>query len=157
MIDSRFFREDCFIGGRWVGGDARLEVTNPATGKTVGTVPKFRRAETRAAIDAADSAFADWRRRPAAERADYCRKIYQALMDHQEELGRLLTIEMGKPLAEAKGEVAYAANFFKWFGEEARRVYGDVVPLRGRTSASLSPRSRSGLSARSHPGTFRPP
>lgn len=128
MIDSRFFREDCFIGGRWVGGDARLEVTNPATGKTVGTVPKFGRAETRAAIDAADSAFADWRRRPAAERADYCRKIYQALMDHQEELGRLLTIEMGKPLAEAKGEVAYAANFFKWFGEEARRVYGDVVP-----------------------------
>lgn len=128
MIDSRFFREDCFIGGRWIGGDARLEVTSPATGKTVGTVPKFGRAETRAAIDAADSAFADWRRRPAAERADYCRKIYQALMDHQEELGRLLTIEMGKPLAEAKGEVAYAANFFKWFGEEARRVYGDVVP-----------------------------
>ncbi|HXI86659.1 MAG TPA: NAD-dependent succinate-semialdehyde dehydrogenase, partial [Parvularculaceae bacterium] len=80
------------------------------------------------AIDAAHEAFLDWRARPAAERAEFCRKIYEALIARQEELGRLLTIEMGKPLAEAKGEVAYAANFFKWFGEEARRVYGDVIP-----------------------------
>ncbi|NWG71595.1 MAG: NAD-dependent succinate-semialdehyde dehydrogenase [Parvularculaceae bacterium] len=128
MIDSRFFREDCFVGGRWVGAAAKIEVTNPATGKTVGNVPKFGRTETRAAIEAADAAFAGWRRRPAAERAEFCRRIYEALMDHQDDLGRLLTIEMGKPLAEAKGEVAYAANFFKWFGEEARRVYGDVIP-----------------------------
>ena len=128
MIDSRFFREECFIDGRWVAGAAKIEVTNPATGKLVGTVPKFGRPETKAAIDAASVAFPAWRAKTAAERADYCRKIYQALMDNQEELGRILTIEMGKPLAEAKGEVAYAANFFKWFGEEARRVYGDVIP-----------------------------
>jgi len=128
MIDSRFFREECYINGEWVGGGGRIEVNNPATGKTIGSVPKFGRAETARAIDAAHAAFLDWRARPAAERAEACRKIFEALMDNQEELGRLLTIEMGKPLAEAKGEVAYAANFFNWFGEEARRVYGDVIP-----------------------------
>jgi len=129
MIDSRFFREECFIDGRWVkGGKETIKVDNPATGEVVGTVPKFGRDETRAAIDAAHAAFPAWRARPAAERAEFCRKIYDALMANQEELGRLLTIEMGKPLAEAKGEVAYAANFFRWFGEEARRVYGDIIP-----------------------------
>ncbi|MBI1365994.1 MAG: succinate-semialdehyde dehydrogenase [Alphaproteobacteria bacterium] len=129
MIDSKYFREECYIDGRWMkaGGDV-IEVTNPASGKTVGSVPKFGRAETAAAIDAAHRAFADWRARPAAERAEFCRKIYESLMANQDDLGRILTIEMGKPLAEAKGEVAYAANFFKWFGEEARRVYGDVIP-----------------------------
>ncbi|MEQ1929074.1 MAG: NAD-dependent succinate-semialdehyde dehydrogenase [Parvularculaceae bacterium] len=128
MLDPRFFREECFIDGGWIGAAAKIEVNNPATGKVIGTVPKFGRMETKAAIDAAQAAFIGWRTRPAAERADFSRKIYQALMDNQEALGRLLTIEMGKPLAEAKGEVAYAANFFKWFGEEARRVYGDVIP-----------------------------
>lgn len=128
MQDSRFFRQECFIDGRWTGGAGAIEVENPATGEIIGTVPKFGRAETRAAIEAAHAAFIDWKTRPAAERAEYCRKMYQALMDNQEELGRILTVEMGKPLAEAKGEVAYAANFFKWFGEEARRVYGDVIP-----------------------------
>lgn len=129
MIDTKFFREACFVDGRWIdGGAQRIEVTNPATGEVIGTVPDFGRDETRAAIEAAHQAFIDWRARPAAERGEFCRKIYQALMDNQEELGRLLTVEMGKPLAEAKGEVAYAASFFKWFGEEARRVYGDIVP-----------------------------
>ncbi|MBB5518589.1 NAD-dependent succinate-semialdehyde dehydrogenase [Amphiplicatus metriothermophilus] len=128
MIDSRFFRQECYIDGAWIGADETIPVDNPATGEVIGTVPKFARKETAKAIDAAHAAFADWRGRPAAERAAYCLKIHDALMANQEELGRLLTIEMGKPLAEAKGEVAYAAAFFKWFGEEARRVYGDVVP-----------------------------
>jgi succinate-semialdehyde dehydrogenase/glutarate-semialdehyde dehydrogenase len=128
MTDSQFFRQECFVDGRWIGGAGKIEVTNPATGKVVGTVPKFGRDETRAAIDAAAAAFPDWRAKPAAERAEACRRMFQALMDNQDALGRLLTIEMGKPLAEAKGEVAYAANFFKWFGEEARRIYGDVIP-----------------------------
>lgn len=127
MIDSRFFREQCYINGEWVGAGG-IEVTNPATGEIVGSVPRFGRAETARAIDAAHAAFLDWRVRPAAERAEACRRIFEALMDNQAELGRLLTIEMGKPLAEAKGEVAYAANFFRWFGEEARRIYGDVIP-----------------------------
>jgi len=126
--DSRFFREDCFIDGRWVGGPDRIKVNNPATGEIIGTVPKFGRKETAAAIDAAHAAFLLWREKPAAERADLCRRFYQGLMDNQEALARILTIEMGKSLREAKGEVAYAAAFFKWFGEEARRVYGDVIP-----------------------------
>lgn len=126
--DTRFFREDCFINGQWVGGPDRIKVNNPATGEIVGSVPKFGRKETAAAIDAAHAAFLLWREKPAAERADLCRKFYQALMDHQDPLARILTIEMGKSLKEAKGEVAYAAAFFKWFGEEARRIYGDVIP-----------------------------
>lgn len=126
--DSRFFREDCFIDGRWVGGPDRIKVNNPATGEIIGSVPKFGRKETAAAIDAAHAAFLLWREKPAAERADLCRKFYQGLMDNQDALARILTIEMGKSLREAKGEVAYAAAFFKWFGEEARRVYGDVIP-----------------------------
>jgi len=128
MTKSRFFRQECFIDGEWAGGDNTIEVNNPATGEIIGSVPRFGRKETAAAIDAAQAAFVHWKARPAADRAELCRKFYQALMDNQDELGRLLTIEMGKPLAEAKGEVAYAANFFKWFGEEARRVYGDVIP-----------------------------
>jgi succinate-semialdehyde dehydrogenase/glutarate-semialdehyde dehydrogenase len=126
--DSRFFREECYIDGRWVDGADRIKVNNPATGEIIGSVPKFGRKETAAAIDAAHAAFLLWREKPAAERADFCRKFYQALMDHQDALARILTIEMGKSLREAKGEVAYAAAFFKWFGEEARRIYGDVIP-----------------------------
>ncbi len=128
MVDSRFFREDCYINGQWVGGPDRIKVNNPATGEIIGSVPKFGRKETAAAIDAAGDAFLLWREKPAVERADLCRKFYQALMDNQKELGRLLTIEMGKSLKEAMGEVAYAASFFRWFGEEARRIYGDVIP-----------------------------
>jgi succinate-semialdehyde dehydrogenase/glutarate-semialdehyde dehydrogenase len=126
--DSRFFREDCYINGQWAGGADRIKVNNPATGEIIGSVPKFGRKETAAAIDAAHDAFLFWREKPAAERADLCRKFYQALMDHQDSLARILTMEMGKSLKEAKGEVAYAAAFFKWFGEEARRIYGDVIP-----------------------------
>ncbi|MDZ7627788.1 MAG: NAD-dependent succinate-semialdehyde dehydrogenase [Parvularculaceae bacterium] len=126
--DSRFFREDCFIDGQWVGGPDRIQVNNPATGEIIGSVPRFGRKETVLAIDAAHSAFHLWREKTAAERADACRKFYQGLMDNQDALARILTIEMGKSLREAKGEVAYAAAFFKWFGEEARRVYGDVIP-----------------------------
>ncbi|MEZ5921740.1 MAG: NAD-dependent succinate-semialdehyde dehydrogenase [Parvularculaceae bacterium] len=128
MIDSRFFKEDCYINGAWVGGEARIKVNNPATGEIIGSVPKFGREETAAAIADAHEAFLLWRDKAAAERAEICRKFYEALMDNQKELGRILTIEMGKSLKEAMGEVAYAASFFRWFGEEARRIYGDVIP-----------------------------
>ncbi len=126
--DSRFFKEDCYFDGRWVGGPDRIKVNNPATGEIIGSVPKFGRQETAQAIEAAHAAFLLWREKTAAERGDICRKFYQGLMDNQDALARILTIEMGKSLREAKGEVAYAAAFFKWFGEEARRVYGDVIP-----------------------------
>lgn len=129
MSESRFLREQCFIGGEWVGaaGDV-IEVNNPATGEIIGAVPKFGREETRKAVAAAGAAFPNWRARSADERGKFCRAMHDALMDNQAALGELLTIEMGKPLAEAKGEIAYGAAFFKWFGEEAARVYGDVIP-----------------------------
>ncbi len=129
MTNSEFLRETCYVNGKWIdAADTRIEVNNPATGEIIGSVPRFGRAETASAIASAATAFTKWSALPAAARADYCLRFAQALMDHQDALGRLLTIEMGKPLAEAKGEVAYAASFFKWFGEEARRVYGDLIP-----------------------------
>jgi len=130
MIQNPFFKEECYIAGEWAGagGGETIAVNNPATGEIIGAVPKFGRAQTSRAINAAYAAFPEWRARTADERGEFCRKIFEALMDNQAALGELLTMEMGKPLNEAKGEVAYAAQFFKWFGEEARRVYGDVIP-----------------------------
>ncbi|MEL7488910.1 MAG: aldehyde dehydrogenase family protein, partial [Pseudomonadota bacterium] len=129
MTDARFLKEQCYINGEWAtaSGDV-IDVNNPATGEMIGSVPKFGAAETTAAIDAAQEAFLDWRARSATERADACRRFFEALMDNQEPLARLLTTEMGKPLAEARGEIGAAAAFFKWFGEEARRLYGDIIP-----------------------------
>ncbi len=129
MPDTRFFREACFIGGDWANasGDV-IKVKNPATGEIIGSVPKFGREETGKAISAAAAAFPAWRASSPDERARYCMAIHDALMDNQAALGELLTIEQGKALAEAKGEIAYGAAFFKWFAEEARRVYGDVIP-----------------------------
>ena len=127
-MENAFFRQECFINGQWVSGSDKIDVTNPATGETIGSVPRLGRRETALAIDAASAAFPLWRAKTAEERSAFCGQIFDALMDHQATLGELLTIEMGKPLAEAKGEIAYAAQFFKWFGEEAKRVYGDTIP-----------------------------
>ncbi len=133
MPDNRFFREACFIGGEWVkatdgASGGVIEVNNPATGEIIGTAPKFGRDGARKAVAAASTAYPAWRALSAEERGKYCHAIHDALMDHQAPLGELLTLEQGKPLAEAKGEVAYGAAFFKWFAEEARRVYGEVIP-----------------------------
>ncbi len=128
MTRQKFFREDCYIGGEWRGGANKIAVTNPANGETIGHVPDFGRDEAREAIAAAAKAFPGWRAKTADERSKFCRSFYDALMDNQEALGELLTLEQGKPLAEAKGEIAYGAAFFKWFAEEAIRVYGDVIP-----------------------------
>ncbi|MEM1103542.1 MAG: NAD-dependent succinate-semialdehyde dehydrogenase [Pseudomonadota bacterium] len=119
-----------FIANEWSDADdgATISVTNPATNEPIGTVPKAGRAETARAIAAASDAFQTWRSVSVEERATALRRIYEALMDNQDALGRMLTEEMGKPLAEAKGEIAFGARFFRWFGEEARRIYGDVIP-----------------------------
>ena len=129
MTTSKFFREDCYIGGVWRRAAGKtIDVTNPANGEKIGIVPDFGRDEASAAIDAAAAAFPAWRAKTADERSKACRAIYEALMDNQSALGELLTLEQGKPLNEAKGEIAYGAAFFKWFAEEAVRVYGDVIP-----------------------------
>src|SRR5262249_3367977 len=105
-----------------------LSVDNPATGETIGTVPRFGAAETRAAIDAADRALPAWRSKTGKERAAVLRKWYDLMLVHQEDLARLMTAEQGKVLAASRGEVMYAAGFLEWFAEEAKRVYGDTIP-----------------------------
>ncbi|MEM9168370.1 MAG: NAD-dependent succinate-semialdehyde dehydrogenase [Pseudomonadota bacterium] len=124
------FRNAVFIDNRWLDAEdgAVIEVTNPATGAALGTAPRGGRAETAKAIDAASRAFPAWRALTADQRADHLLNIYTALMDNRDRLGEILTAEMGKPLAEAKGEIAFGAKFFRWFAEEGRRVYGDVIP-----------------------------
>ena len=101
---------------------------NPATGETLGTIPKLGRAETKRAIDAANRALPAWRALTAKERSAKLRRWYELMIENQDDLGRLMTLEQGKPLAEAKGEIAYAASFIEWFAEEAKRIYGDTIP-----------------------------
>src|SRR5437667_653146 len=130
LKDPRLFREACYIDGQWVQASSgqTLKVDNPATGEVIGTVPKLGRAETRQAIDAAARAFPSWRAKTAKERAGVLRRWFDLMMANQDDLARLMTIEQGKPLSESKGEVAYAAAFLEWFGEEAKRIYGDTIP-----------------------------
>src|SRR5690606_2565977 len=104
---------------------------NPASGKTLAEVPKAGAGETRRAILAAEVAFEDWRKRPAKQRAQFLRAWFDLVMAHQDDIAAILTAEQGKPLAEAKGEVAYGANYIEWFAEEAKRVYGDTIPSPG--------------------------
>ncbi len=122
--------EKCFIGGEWVQADsgARFDVTDPATDEVVGSVPECGDGETARAIEAAHSAFKTWSRTTAGERAKVLRKLYELTMRDQDRLAELMTREQGKPLSESKGEIAYAASFIEWAGEEAKRVYGDIVP-----------------------------
>ena len=130
LQDQDLFRQQAYIGGRWCDADsgATLEVNNPATGDILGTVPKMGANETWRAIEAAKDAFVDWSRKPAKERSILMRRWHDLIMANVEDLGALMTAEQGKPLTEAKGEVAYAASFIEWFAEEAKRVYGDTIP-----------------------------
>jgi len=133
LKDSKLFRQQCFIDGQWVDADSgeTIDVTNPATGEKLGTVPKAGAAETRRAIEAANAAWPAWRAKTAKERSIILRKWFDLMMANQEDLGTLMTAEQGKPLAEAKGEVGYAASFIEWFAEEGKRIYGDTIPQHG--------------------------
>ncbi len=128
--DKRLFRNQCYVNGEWVDADSgdTITVTNPATGGVIGSVPKMGETETARAIDAAETAFQSWRSTTAKERAVKLRKLTDLMMDNQEDLASLMTIEQGKPMTESRGEVAYAASFFEWFAEEGKRMYGDVIP-----------------------------
>ncbi|WP_339710837.1 NADP-dependent succinate-semialdehyde dehydrogenase [uncultured Sphingosinicella sp.] len=130
MTRSPLLREACYIDGEWVKADSgeTIEVTNPATGEVLGTVPNCGAAETKRAVEAANRAWPAWRAKTAKERAVILRRWYELIMANQEELARLLTLEQGKSLAEARGEIAYGAAFIEWFAEEGKRLYGDVIP-----------------------------
>src|SRR5271170_6342710 len=130
LKDARLFREACYVDGQWIQASSgqTLNVDNPATTEIIGKVPKLGGAETRRAIEAANSAFPAWSKKTAKERAAVLRRWCDLMMASQEDLARLMTLEQGKPLSESRGEVAYAAAFLEWFGEEAKRLYGDTIP-----------------------------
>ena len=130
LKDPSLLRQAALVGKNWVEADPNNAITvrNPATGEVVGLVPKLGAAETKAAIEAAEIAQKEWAARTAKERGAILRKWFELMMANQDDLGRILTMEQGKPLAEAKGEIAYGASFIEWFAEEARRLYGDIVP-----------------------------
>ena len=130
LKDSRLFRQQAYINGEWRDADlkATINVTNPADGSVIGTIPRMGAAETRRAIEAANAALPAWRAKLAKERASILRRWFELMIANTDDLALIMTTEQGKPLAEAKGEIAYAASFIEWFAEEAKRVYGDVIP-----------------------------
>jgi len=130
LQDPALLRSACLIGGEWVAAESGASacVVNPASGARIGSVPQAGGAETRRAIAAAHAAFPAWAARTAAERAAPLKRWHGLLLQHQEDLARLMTAEQGKPLAEARGEIAYAASFLEWFAEEGKRLYGDIIP-----------------------------
>lgn len=130
LKDPALFRQQCFINGEWVAADngATLSVANPTSGKAMGTVPKLGATETQRAIQAAYEAYPAWRAKTAQERFKILRRWFELLLENQEDLATLMTLEQGKPIAESRGEIAYAASFIEWFAEEGKRVYGDIIP-----------------------------
>lgn len=130
LKDPELFRQQCYVDGQWIDADdgTVLNVDNPATLETIGTVPRMLAAETRRAIDGAKGALKPWGALTGKVRANILRRWFELMMIHQEDLALLMTLEQGKPLAESRGEIAYAASFLEWFGEEAKRIYGDTIP-----------------------------
>ena len=130
LQDLRLFRQACYIDGAWIEVTAgnEINVDDPATGEIIGSVPKMGAGQTRQAIEAAARAFPAWRSRTAKERALVLRRWFDLMVANQDDLAHLMTLEQGKPLTESRGEVMYAASFLEWFGEEAKRVYGDTIP-----------------------------
>ncbi|ESX84575.1 NADP-dependent succinate-semialdehyde dehydrogenase [Mesorhizobium sp. LNJC405B00] len=156
LKDKSLFRQAALIGGSWVEADAAnaIEVNDPASGEVIGIVPKLGAAETKAAIVVAERAQKEWAVRTAKERAGVLRRWFELMMENQDDLGRILTHEQGKPLDEAKGEIAYGASFVEWFAEEARRIYGDIVPGHQRDKRILVMKQPIGVVAAITPWNF---
>jgi len=129
-VEPALLYRQAYVDGAWADADSgeTFPVTNPATGEVVAEVPRMGAAETRRALAAAERALPEWRHRTAKSRATVLRRLADLMLEHEDDLARLMVIEQGKPLAEARVEVAYAASFYEWFGEEAKRVYGDTIP-----------------------------
>jgi succinate-semialdehyde dehydrogenase / glutarate-semialdehyde dehydrogenase len=156
LRDPGLLRTCAYIGGKWVTADnaATHPVTNPANGEVLGTVPVMGAAETRRAIEAASAAFPAWAARTAKERAIILRRWFELLMANQDDLATLMTAEQGKPLAESRGEIAYAASFIEWFAEEGKRLYGDVIPGHAADKRILVLRQPVGVVAAITPWNF---
>ncbi|MGC2413315.1 MAG: NADP-dependent succinate-semialdehyde dehydrogenase [Stellaceae bacterium] len=156
LKDPKLFRQQGYIDGAWVDADdgGTIAVDNPATGEKLGTVPRMGAAETRRAIIAAERALPEWRAMTGKERSAILRKWADLMMANQGDLAVLMTAEQGKPLAESKGEIAYAASFIEWFGEEAKRVYGDTIPGHQRDKRLVVLKQPIGVTAAITPWNF---
>ncbi|QNN45214.1 NAD-dependent succinate-semialdehyde dehydrogenase [Thermomonas brevis] len=156
LSDPDLLRQRALIDGEWFDADNgnACDVTNPASGELLGTVPDMGADETRRAIDAAHAAFPAWAKKTAKERAQILRRMFDLMLQHQDDLAALMTAEQGKPLAEAKGEVAYSASFLEWFGEEAKRMYGDTIPGHAGDKRILTLRQPVGVVAAITPWNF---
>jgi len=130
LRDKKLFSQQCYVDGKWSDADSgsTFDVVNPATQEVLGCVPRMGKSETRRAIEAAHAAFKTWSRLPAKQRSVTLRKWFELILEHQEDLAMLMTMEQGKALTESKGEITYAASFIEWFAEEGKRSYGDVIP-----------------------------
>lgn len=156
LRDPGLLKAACYLDGQWADADSgeTIEVRNPATGECIGTVPNMGAAETRRAIIAATSAFAAWRVRTAEERSRILRRWYELMIEHTEDLALLMTAEQGKPIAESRGEIAYAASYIEWFAEEARRVYGETIPSPWHDKRIIVTREPVGVCAAITPWNF---
>jgi succinate-semialdehyde dehydrogenase/glutarate-semialdehyde dehydrogenase len=156
LKDEKLFRQKAYIDGEWVDaiGGAVIAVEDPANGEKLGTVPRMGAEETRRAIAAADRALPAWRARTAKERAQILRRWFDLMMANQEDLASLMTAEQGKPLAESRGEIAYAAAFIEWFAEEGKRVYGDTIPAHGPDKRIVVLKEPVGVTAAITPWNF---
>jgi succinate-semialdehyde dehydrogenase/glutarate-semialdehyde dehydrogenase len=156
LNDPSLFHQQCYINGQWQDADngITIAVTNPATGATIGTIPKMGTAETRRAIEAANAAWPAWREMTAAERSILLRRWFVLILERQHDLALLMTAEQGKPLAEAQGEIRYAASFIEWFAEEGKRVYGDTIPQHQRDKRIVVIKQPIGVCAAITPWNF---
>ena len=156
ISDQALFRQQCYIDGEWM--EARsgrtIPVTNPADGSTLGTVPSVGVEEVRQAVEAAEAALPAWRAQTAKTRSTILRRWFDLCMAHQDDLAAILTLEQGKPLSEAKGEIAYGSGFIEWFSEEARRVYGDIIPTNAAGRRIVVTKEPIGVAATITPWNF---
>ncbi len=154
LNDPSLLRDQCLIAGEWVSAEQTITVTNPANGGAVGRVPTLGAADTRRAIEAANAAWPAWRRRTAHERSAILARWHALILENQDDLARIMTAEQGKPLSEARGEIAYAASFVQWFGEEAKRVYGETIPAPVASQRIVVTREPIGVCAAITPWNF---
>ena len=156
LKDSSLFKQLAYIDGQWVGADsgATFDVTNPATGELIARVPQMGEAEAERAVIAAHKAFKQWKRKTAKERSELLQAWYSLMQDNLDDLALILTAEQGKPLAEARGELANGTSFVQWFAEEAKRVYGDTVPQPSADKRILVTKEPIGVTAAITPWNF---
>ncbi|WP_439239223.1 NAD-dependent succinate-semialdehyde dehydrogenase [Lonepinella sp. BR2919] len=156
LKDPSLFKTQAYINGQWCDAEngETVEVTNPADQSKLGTIPNMGKSETLNAVEVATQAFVDWRKRSAKERSVMLRRWFDLIMQNQQDLALLLTLEQGKPLAEAKGEIAYGASYIEWFAEEAKRIYGDVIPAPSSSQRVIVNKQPIGVCAAITPWNF---